>query len=551
MQHKKWFKTATSVIVFSLLSGAAAAVLPSSVSADAANRFSDVPAGHWAEKHIAKLSLQGIVKGNNGKFMPSDNITQQEAITMAIRFIGKDSDVKEDSAVVFTDAFKVDNYFKPYVALALKLKLIDENEEFKLAEQDPSTSWGERKASREWITKLMIKAIGQQSLADSLVTSPVSFSDSGKVDAGYAGYINAAVSLKLVNGVTPEQFDPQGLITRAAMATMFSRAENQYPVEYAGEATGVLSGKDGSTVTVYEENGEETFQLASDTYVYRFDSDKATTIDKLDPNTKVEVISDGTHALYVEQLDAEQQVKKITGVFDHINPSENKMWLWVDNDAVSVYYDSKLVVKDASGAAAAVASLTKDSKIEVLQDTYRDKPLAVSVTVQSAPVNKTGQGKVQAVNTTDGAITVADGTSGTSETLSVSPQADIIWQGSLLTGGIAQIRVGDTISYEVKDSVVTRITVDQTSSKTVTGQLISASADSKTVTYVKDGGVTPDAKFLADAVSVQIEGLSGTGIADLVDIVADQLNTPAARGFLIRRYVPLSHGRVESRAAVA
>lgn len=50
--------------------------------------FSDVNLGFWAEKHIHKLAALDILKGNNGKFRPNDDVTQQEAITMAIRFMG-------------------------------------------------------------------------------------------------------------------------------------------------------------------------------------------------------------------------------------------------------------------------------------------------------------------------------------------------------------------------------------------------------------------------------------------------------------------------------
>ncbi|WP_274650538.1 S-layer homology domain-containing protein [Paenibacillus humicola] len=514
MQHSKWFKTAAAAVVFSLLSGGVIAGVPSA-SAAAAGGFTDVPASHWAAKPILKLSLQGIVQGNNGKFMPNDNITQQEAITMVLRFMDKEADVQQDNAIVFPDSFKVDNFFKPYVVLALQLNLIDQNTEFKLAEQNPSSPWGERKASREWITKLIVRAIGQTSLADSLAASPAAFSDKGKIDDGYAGYINAAVSLKLVNGVTPDTFEPQSPITRAAMATLLSRAESQYPVQYPGETTGVLSGEDENSVSVYANSAETSFDVADDTYVYRYDSDKPTTLDKLDPNTKVDVIANGNQALYIEQLDGEQQVKKIDGTFDRIVPSENKLWMWVGDEPVSVIYDSKLTATDASGASIPLSSLVKDSNIEVQQDTYRPQPQAVAVTVQSAPVNKSGQGVVTGVDQTGGTVTITDSASGTAETLNVSPRADIVWQGTLLTGGLSQIQTGDTIAFDVDNSVVTRITIQMTSAKTITGKLVSISTDTKTVNYTRDGSSALEAKFLADAVTVQINGLTGTSIADL------------------------------------
>ena len=117
-QQKKWVKLVSSFMVFSLLAGFAA-VEADPVHADAitvtTTKFSDVPAGHWAEKHIAKLASQGIIKGTNGAFKPNDNITQQEAVALAIRFIGKESEVKTDDAIVFPENFDVSTYFKPYI----------------------------------------------------------------------------------------------------------------------------------------------------------------------------------------------------------------------------------------------------------------------------------------------------------------------------------------------------------------------------------------------------------------------------------------------------
>ena len=46
--------------------------------------------------------------------------------------------------------------------------------------------------------------------------------------AWYAPYVDAAVSAKLVEGVTPQLFEPDALITRAQLAVMIARAMNGY-----------------------------------------------------------------------------------------------------------------------------------------------------------------------------------------------------------------------------------------------------------------------------------------------------------------------------------
>ncbi|MBO7748305.1 S-layer homology domain-containing protein [Paenibacillus sp. MWE-103] len=530
-QQKKWVKLVSSFMVFSLLTSFTAAGA-ASVHADAAvatTKFSDVPAGHWAEKHIAKLASQGIVKGTNGAFKPNDNISQQEAVALAIRFIGKESDVQADEAVVFPENFNVSTYFKPYIILAFQQGLLNRDEEFKLADADPATAWGTKKASREWITKLLVKAIGKEEAAKGLATAPISFKDGNQVGADYAGYVNAAVQLQLIKGVTVDKFDPKGSITRAAIATMFSRAEAQYPVAYAGQFTAVLTGADSASLKLYQDGKETSVALGADTYVYRFDSEKAAALGQLQPNTNVLVVASGGKAVYVEQLDDKQQVENLTGTFDRLVTSESKLWMWVDDEPVAVNYSSATKVADGSGKVIPVTALTKDSNIVVARDTYRAKPIAVSITVQSAPVNTTGSGTVEAVQTTPPTVTIADGATKTTVMYSVSPQADVVWQGQILDGGLSQLRVGDAVSYEVKNSVVTKITITQTSSKVVRGEFYSASSDGSTIQYVMNAGTAQqslEAKFVSPSADVSIDGLTGATISDLVkgDVLDITLN---------------------------
>ncbi|RAP78153.1 S-layer homology domain-containing protein [Paenibacillus montanisoli] len=529
-QQKKWVKVVSSMLVFSVLTGYSAAG-GSLAHADSAvtSRFSDVPAGHWAEKHIAKLAMQGIIKGNNGAFKPSDNVSQQEAVALAIRFIGKEQAVRVDDAIVFPDSFEVSNYFKPYIILAFQEGLLDRQEEFELAEADQGSAWGTKKASREWITKLMIKAIGKQKEAEALANDAVSFSDGSKVGADYKGYVNAAVSLQLIKGVSADRFDPKGLITRAAIATMFSRAEIQFPVSYNGQLTGIITSADEASLHLYQGDKESTLTLSPDTYVYRFDSEKPSRVSELTPNTKLLVIASGTKALYVEQLDAKEQVEQLSGTVERVVANDSKVWVWIGDEPVAIPYNNKTVVTDGSGSVITPGALAVDSEVEITRDTYRTKPLAISIKVKSAPVNKNGQGTVSSLQLNPASVTVKDSVTGNESKFNVSPQADVIWQGQLLDGGLSQLRVGDVVSYEVKNSVVTKITITQTSAKLVRGEFYSASSDGKTIQYLKNAGSAQsalEAKFVAANAEVTIDGMIGTTLADLVkgDIMDITLN---------------------------
>lgn len=58
--------------------------------------FIDVPTSHWANKYIVKAASLGIVSGyGNQKYGPSDNVTYEQAVTMIVRAIGKQSEASE------------------------------------------------------------------------------------------------------------------------------------------------------------------------------------------------------------------------------------------------------------------------------------------------------------------------------------------------------------------------------------------------------------------------------------------------------------------------
>lgn len=183
--------------------------------------FKDVKSGYWVEKHIYKLASQSILLGNNGLFRPNDNVTQQEAVTMAIRFAGLEGKVDKNASVALPANMQVNNYFKPYVALAIQQNLLDKTSEN--AASDSKQTWGERKASREWITEVLIRALGKESQAAALASKATNFADNGKISAAKRGFINAALELGLTNGVEGNRFDPQGSVTRAQLATFFSQ----------------------------------------------------------------------------------------------------------------------------------------------------------------------------------------------------------------------------------------------------------------------------------------------------------------------------------------
>ncbi|MFC3791095.1 S-layer homology domain-containing protein [Paenibacillus sp. GCM10012307] len=525
---KSCYKVLSSAVILSLLAGTAAYANADNAVGSAADNaasapvqkpatpFSDVKAGHWAEKHIAKLNLQGIIQGKGaGKFGTNDNVSQEDAVILAIRLMGKDSQAKQDDAVVFPENFKVSEYAKGYIVLALQEGLLDRTEEFKRAEADKS-EWGKRTASREWVTKLLIRAINQTKLAEELVDASSQFTDSGDITEGYSGYVNAAVNLKLMNGVSATKFDPKGLITRAMIAKMYSLAESYYPVNYANQSTGLITGLTENSITLYdtESNSEKSYPISKNALYYRFDSESIASASELTRYAKALVIASEDGAAYIETLDDDAKVETLRGEVIRVVPDESKLWMFVDNKPAEIAYSSTLEVKDSNGNKLQVTDLAADATIEVTRDTFRTQPLAVSIQVQGAKINKSGTGKITAVS--DSSLTIESEDGSVTETWGIAESVLVTWNREIKS--IADLAVGDIISYEIKAGLATKINVTSTVvGKTVTGTLQHIDSDSKTINYKLDASTnTLSANYLAANVQVIIEGINQATVSDLV-----------------------------------
>ncbi|GJM74869.1 hypothetical protein HMSSN036_70850 [Paenibacillus macerans] len=154
--------------------------------------FSDVANGFWAEKHIYKLAAEGIILGDAGKFRPGDIVTQQEAITMAIRLMNLESQLGNGSKVPAD--LKVGNYFKPYLELALsKICWI----RTKKSPQRRTKNPGARKSDARVGCQILVRALGKDAEAKASATLSTGFADQSSISVNARGYVNVAAQLKI------------------------------------------------------------------------------------------------------------------------------------------------------------------------------------------------------------------------------------------------------------------------------------------------------------------------------------------------------------------
>ncbi|MNO12277.1 S-layer protein precursor [compost metagenome] len=476
-------------------------------TAAAALIFSDVKDGFWAEKHIYKLAAEGILLGDAGKFRPGDNVTQQEAITMAVRFMNLDSELSTGSDA--PAELKVGNYFKPYLELAVKKNLIDKTEE--AAATGAKESWGEKKATREWIAKLLVRSLGKDTEAKAAAGASTGFADQSTITASARGYVNVAVQLELTKGIEGNRFDPLGKVTRAQLATFFSRGGEYVNPGYTNVVEGIVTELTDNKLTLFADGKTKSFNLDSRSVYFTKDSETKASKSALQLYTKVLAVDKVGSAAYVEIRDTKQQLESTEGTLLRVLAG-NRLLLLVNNDSVNVNFDATTSFLDQNGNAISVDSLTPDSTVVVKRETYTADKKPIIVQVKSAIVNKTGTGTVDSINLTNKSINIKDA-SGNVEAFKYDDSSILLYQNQLLNNA-GEIQSGSIVKYFVENNVIAKLEITQAMERTVAGTLLSIEGD-KLLSYSNASGKA-EIKVLADKPSVVINGIADAKLDDLI-----------------------------------
>lgn len=504
-------KILIGALAFSLVAGSGV-LIPSQISAASSTLstpFKDVSSGHWAEKHIAKLALQGIIEGyttTSGSFVfrPSENVSQQEAVLMALRFAGLDKKADQSAIIGFPTSFAVSNFFKAYVTLAFEEGLLDQKEEFELAAKDSKVAWGTRPASREWVTKLLVRAIEKDEEAELLQDTDSAFSDNSQISSIYKGYVNAALKLDLVKGVTSAKFEPKVNVNRASLATMFSRAEKLFPVAYEGQITGIASLITDSSISIYSDKNETSYTIDSDTLFYHADKETPITKQQLVEYGDVTVIAKDGKAKYVEVKGDKQYTKTITGTLDRLIAAEKKIYVWIDNKPVEIFYNDSVAVVDTEGNALSLSAIKRDSQISIVQDTFRETPQAIKIV--ASPQASTTKASGTFYGTDGELITIKTDSELVSKFMAETVTVEI--DGMVAATVQDLIKEADQVelTFDDKDQV-TKVKVAKRNVKMIAGaQVASFLYDKKLLTVVDAAGSNAQALYFTDKTKIEYNG---------------------------------------------
>lgn len=472
--------------------------------------FPDLSLSHWASKHILKLAALSVVQGEDTGYKPENEVSQQDVLIMAIRMMGLESEALSSKATITLPFAEVREDAKPYVALAIEKGLIAMNEETAAL-----TKWGSRGATREWVAKMIIRAIGKQDLA-STSTGPSSFADSSNISSNVVGYINAAVSLKLVNGFEDNTFRPTGSVTRAQMATFLSRAEPFMEKRSTKGYTGYITQADGNLWTLQDQAGStKQIQMYPTASVFS-PGDEARKLSTGDVKlySEMYIVVDNNVGYYAEVLNDQPQMQTITGTLVSVDMNALTATVLVDGMESTYSIASNVSILDKNGGGVSLGSLLQDSVIEMKKNALITSSKISQILVKQVPVNKTVDGTFIALDLQAQQIKVKESVSGLEESYPVTALTTVkLGDKPFDPSGLYE---GDTIRIDVKNGKANVVTVvKQLVEARDQGKIKLINLDQMIINLQKTGGAGLSAYSLSSNTQVVINGNPYASIRDL------------------------------------
>jgi hypothetical protein len=178
--------------------------------------FKDLqPVQTWAGREIEVTAAKGIIEGRaNGVFEPDAEVTRAEFAKMLVKtFVLEDKSASEDFADV-----QDDDWFKPYVASAAKLGIVNGRTEDRF---DPNAYI--TRAEMAAMTSRTLNLVRQSRFPQDPDAVLQPFKDADAIHPTLREGAALAVSKGLIRGTAPDAFDPNGYATRAQAAVMIYR----------------------------------------------------------------------------------------------------------------------------------------------------------------------------------------------------------------------------------------------------------------------------------------------------------------------------------------
>ena len=506
---KKLTVIVTLVLLICFSSGAMAANV----------RYNDLSSDHWAYQSIYKMSAQNIIAGyEDGSVHPDNNITEFEAICLAVRIMGLDSKTAQVAKGEYLP-FTIPDWSGAYetAVVAYKADLIDA--------EDFSHN---QAASREWIAKLLVKILGKEDQLNT-ISEQLSFTDTAKIGSKYLNYVKVANSLGLIKGYTDGSFMPQNKVTRAEMAAFLTRVQTINGIKYDSVIAGEITALNGVSITIANSTTSKVVYAVDNSQMFNKSGSKIKAAD-LKIGDYVLAIYNGSLLSYLEitdknaaNLPSNVKTTKIDGKLSYIDANRSTAVI-TDKDGklnTIVLSSATKVYKDSLSVSANLTDLSLNDQVSATVD---DKQNAVSIIINSTN-GTVKSGTVHLVDVYKNLIIMDE--NGSLITYNMDSNIKVSVSG-MLTATTSSLKKGDAAQYNVSGTTMTAIAVNGSStvSADASGQvtIISVDKDAMVINFL-DANKNIGAKYYTNSTTFLFGKTSGKA-EDLVkgDVVTLTFN---------------------------
>lgn len=478
--------------------------------------FTDIAKDHWAYRHVSKLNLLNIVKGVTANtFAPDSNVKQQDAIIMAIRLMGLEKDAEKYVGSAYVTGLDVE-YGSQYILMAREKGLINLREEQEALGQSSgeSVAWGAREATREWLAKILIRAIGKEDLATKLAGTASTFTDSKDIASSYTGFVNAAVELKLITGFADRSFQPKGKVTRAQIVTMLSRAEPLLEGANSLSRRGIVIESNSQKLKLQDKNGKVTeLSYTLDAIVFE-KTGGALPAGPIKQYAEVSVIGRGSHASYVEVLNDDPQLEILEGKLVQLNVGAMEISVSVNGKQEAYPLLSTVTAQNAEGSGLSLAQLTPGSTVQLKRISGSASNPILSIVATKLSFNKVSSGPILRIDRTNNRITIQAKDTEKAETYEFGTALEVTSVDPAVKA-VKDLTEGDYVDFHVMDSQLTKISVVEPRYILLEGTLAKALQLNDDVLAYEDSAKKLVAQYVDPNVQIQVEGLGSITVAEL------------------------------------
>lgn len=220
----------------SLIVGAFALMIMSSV----VSAYTDTE-GHWAEKEITNLSLNGIISGySDNSFKPDNNMTRAELVTVINRMLGN-----SEQNTKYVPDINAKDWFYSEIRKGIESGIIQGNSEGYVRPNDLVT--------RQEAVVMLQRAL----VPEATTTKTHSYSDFDDVSEWSKKSIETFLKSNYINGYSDNTIRPNAYITRAEVIKIIENIVDVYASfgEFFGEIHGnvLVYGKNVTlkNITIY------------------------------------------------------------------------------------------------------------------------------------------------------------------------------------------------------------------------------------------------------------------------------------------------------------